>query len=424
MTARNTQSELARLRERLVDFCRIRDRGYDVRSDFSPLWVLDQIDMLAEPEGEREELPELQPGGLEIVGLPAGTIRHEVTDRGVLRLVFTPAEEPAPSEAEIEAWRREIMFQTHSYLARDDRTIDLDQINRAVALMKRAAAPAAAEGGKMRTALAALETLATKQQKVELRDAAHRILHGYSPCMNCGKWTRTNECHWPCNPIKTIEPEPAPAADAEFEAAITEVDSWAQELGEENAYPDTPMSREETQRIRKLRDDAIAALRALHARRIAEAEARVAAKATGTIKVDPDDDTEWTMSTAKRYIAMRWERDEARAEVERLRAALVRQDNIDSRLRAEIGNLREHVESKNRLLPSLISEGKQMETERAVAAEREVERLRARVEVLERVRKAANDVAVIDNPLGQGGMAAELELRAALLAAKEGEDGN
>lgn len=110
------------------------------------------------------------------------------------------------------------------------------------------------------------------------------------------------------------------------------------------------------------------------------------------------------------------ERDKLRAEVERLRAALVRQDNIDSRLRAEIGNLREHVESKNRLLPSLISEGKQMETERAVAAEREVERLRARVEVLERVCTAADVFVWRGEDCG--------ELVAALLAAKEGDDGN
>lgn len=52
-------------------------------------------------------------------------------------------------------------------------------------------------------AVAALETVATKQQKVELRDAAHRILHGYSPCMNCGTWSRRDEGHSLCNPIAT-----------------------------------------------------------------------------------------------------------------------------------------------------------------------------------------------------------------------------
>jgi len=42
------------LRARLVDFCRIRDRGYDVRSDFSPLWVLDEIDrLLAAPPASK-----------------------------------------------------------------------------------------------------------------------------------------------------------------------------------------------------------------------------------------------------------------------------------------------------------------------------------------------------------------------------------
>ena len=93
-----------------------------------------------------------------------------------------------------------------------------------------AAAPTAASSGapapvdqdaKLRDAVAALETVATKQQKVELRDAAHRILQGYSPCMNCGKWARRSECHWPCNPIGKAPPAPvAPVADGEVEAAI------------------------------------------------------------------------------------------------------------------------------------------------------------------------------------------------------------
>lgn len=111
------------------------------------------------------------------------------------------------------------------------------------------------QDAKLRDAVAALETVATKQQKVELRDAAHRILQGYSPCMNCGKWARRSECHWPCNPIGKAPPAPvAPVTEGEVEAAISLFGGAAIGQCDEATYNG--------------RKDA---LRALIARRVAEA---------------------------------------------------------------------------------------------------------------------------------------------------------
>lgn len=191
MTARNTRSKLARLR----DDVRISN---DAMCDNSLGWLLAKIDlMLAEPE------------------------------------------EPAPSEAEIDDWSARLCQANN-----DGRPGIIDACRReGVAMLRRAAAAAPDDLGVMRDAAG----LSKRCQ--ELRD---RIV---------------------ADAGKKVESEPAAGAagDAEIEAAITEVDSWSQELGEVNAYSDTPISREETQRIRNLRDEAIAALRALIARRVAEA---------------------------------------------------------------------------------------------------------------------------------------------------------
>lgn len=247
MTARNTQSKLARLRERLVDFCRIRDRGYDVRSDFSPLWVLDQIDMLAEPEGEREELPELQPGGLEIVGLPAGTIRHEVTDRGVLRLVFTPAEEPAPSEAEIGSAISELEDAAIDWhetepceAAANEATLEMAR-DRLMSLWRRAAAPAVHEPALGH----AMEILAGTPYTGEMASKVARVLRQWSD-----KWAAAVDLTCPAPPAPV-----APVTDAEVEAAIRAYRS------ECIAPPDDDACE----------DEAFGYLRSLIARRVAEA---------------------------------------------------------------------------------------------------------------------------------------------------------
>lgn len=99
---------LRELRARLVDFCRIRDRGYDVRSDFSPLWVLDEIDRLlaAPPASKLAEEPAQEDDGPCLSALLAN-MRMEMSDGA--NGMRTPREEAIAAVVECVARRIEAL---------------------------------------------------------------------------------------------------------------------------------------------------------------------------------------------------------------------------------------------------------------------------------------------------------------------------
>lgn len=99
---------LRELRARLVDFCRIRDRGYDVRSDFSPLWVLDAIDRLlaAPPASKLAEEPAQEDDGPCLSALLAN-MRMEMSDGA--NGMRTPREEAIAAVVECVARRIEAL---------------------------------------------------------------------------------------------------------------------------------------------------------------------------------------------------------------------------------------------------------------------------------------------------------------------------
>lgn len=185
------------------------------------------------------------------------------------------ASAPADSqrEAVIGSWRERMIReceQGDAFSAVFLPTAARDLIDEAVSLMRSAPPAPVDQDAKLRDAVAALETVATKQQKVELRDAAHRILQGYSPCMNCGKWARRSECHWPCNPIGKAPPAPvAPVTDARIAVAIDALEAAAFHHGDQRANRASSVGEEyNTEAARR---GARETLDRLIARRVAEA---------------------------------------------------------------------------------------------------------------------------------------------------------
>lgn len=217
---------------------------------------------------------------------PADWPEAMIVEPGELRSIILQAcaaPEPAPADAQreaaIEASPYDALGHAMEILAGTPYTGEMaskvakvlrqwsDKWAAAVDLIRPAPPAPVDQDAKLRDAVAALETVATKQQKVELRDAAHRILQGYSPCMNCGKWARRSECHWPCNPIGKAPPAPvAPVADGEVEAEIYRADEASFDHGRHTGTGAADTSRGHAKRWK-----AIDKLRALIARRVAEA---------------------------------------------------------------------------------------------------------------------------------------------------------